>query len=180
MVAVPWRHVESWSCLACGRCCRGYDVALKLNEWIKVVRTFGTGFTEPRVDRLYLKKRYDGTCVFLNRSFDRYICGLQAMKPRACKLWPFKIYDKPKYGRPNEAVFTQWGKKFYVYVDPHCLGVRWGTPTPEFTQQTLLEFVEIGLGLQEKQRYSTSNIPYSPVYLKLKEKQRFRRPPPLI
>jgi Fe-S-cluster containining protein len=180
MVAVPWRHVESWRCLACGRCCRGYDVVLKLDEWIKLIRTFGMGLTEPRVDQLYLKKRYDGTCIFLNRFLDCYVCGLQTMKPRACKLWPFKIYDKPKHGYPNEAAFKQWGRKFYVYVDSHCLGVRYGNPTPEFTQQTLLEFVEIGLGIREKQRYSTSNIRYSPIYLKLKEKQRFQRPSPLV
>lgn len=178
MVAVPWRHVESWSCLACGRCCTGYDVALKFDEWIKVIQTFGPGFTEPRVDQLYLQKRCDGTRVFLNKFFDHYVCGLQTMKPRACKLWPFRIYDKPKYGRPNEAVFTQWGKNFYV--DPYCLGVRWGIPTPEFTQHTLLEFIEIALDLREKQQYSTSNIRYNPVYLKLREKQRFHRPPPMI
>ena len=180
MPPVPWRYVESWSCLACGGCCKGFDVALRFDEWVNVVRTYGAGLTEPRIDRLYLSKKADGTCVFLFSFHDRQLCGLQHMKPKACKLWPFKIYVKPRYCRPNEAVFTAWKKKFFIYVDSLCRGIRWGSPKKEFAQDTLPEFIEIGLGLREKQQYSTSNIPYHPLYLRMREKGRFRRPPPLI
>lgn len=180
MIPVPWRHVESWTCIACGRCCKGYDVSLRFNEWVNIVRNYGAGFTEPRIDRLCLRKKQDGTCIFLYSFLDRWLCGLQEMKPRACKLWPFKIYDKPKYGRPREAFYTRWGKKFFIYVDPFCMGLRWGDPTQEFTQKTLPEFVEIALGLREKQHYSTSDIPYRLTYLRAREKQKFRRPPPIV
>jgi Fe-S-cluster containining protein len=180
MFPVPWRQVESWNCIACGRCCRGYDVALGLNEWVNITRTFGMGFIEPRIDRLLLKKKYDGTCVFLYGFFDRQLCGLQNMKPRACKIWPFKICGNPKYGQPHESSFTCWEKKFFIYVDPLCLGIRWGTPTPDFMHKTLPEFIEISLGLREKQQYSTSRMSYHPVYFTVRGEQKFRRPPPII
>lgn len=180
MIPAPWRHVESWSCVLCGRCCKGYEVTLKFNEWANIVRTYGAEYTEPRIDRLCLKKNYDGTCVFLQKFYDRWTCGLQHLKPRACKLWPFKIYREPKYGRPNEASYTRWERRFYVYVDPLCMGIKWGSPTKKFIYKTLPEFVEIGLGLREKQHYSTSDIPYRLTYLRTKEKKKFRRPPPLV
>lgn len=180
MIPIPWRHVASWSCLACGRCCRGFEVALRLDEWVKILGTYGAVVTEPRVDRLSLRKKPDGTCVFLYRFFDRWICGLQPMKPRACKLWPFKIHGKPKYGRPDEASFTRGEKRLFVYVDPLCPGIRWGAPTQSFMHNTLPEFVEIGLGLREKQQYSTSKISYTPLYMGVQGKRKLYRPPPLV
>jgi len=84
------------------------------------------------------------------------------MKPIACKLWPFKIHGKPKFGRPNEASYTYRGKKLFIYVDPSCIGIRWGNPTHKFTYKVMPELVEIALGMREKQYYSTSKIhPYS-------------------
>jgi len=180
MLPLPWRYIASWDCVGCGRCCRDYDVVLRFDEWVNIVRTYGVVFTEPRIDRLYMKRREDGTCVFLYKFFDRWLCGLQFTKPRACKLWPFKIYAEPKYGRPKEAVFSHGEDKFFVYVDPACEGISWGTPTQEYMHKTLPEFVEIGLGVRNEQRYSTSKIPYQPAYVRAKERQRFWRPPPLI
>jgi len=176
MIPVPWKYVESWNCLACGRCCKGYDVALRFNEWVNIIRTYGAEFTEPRIDKLCLRKKYDGTCVFLYNFLDRWwLCGLQHMKPNACKLWPFKILGEPRYGRPQEASFTMREKTFFIYVDPQCMGIRWGAPTQEFTQKTLPEFVEIGLGLRERQKFSTSKMPYQPLYIKTEEENRLRK-----
>lgn len=90
------------------------------------------------------------------------------MKPKACKLWPFKILSIPKFGRPNEAIYKYKNRNFFVYVDPSCMGIRWGKPTPEFTYRTLTELVEIATGLREKQYYSMSRIPYRPRYFRVR------------
>lgn len=170
MTAIPWRNVKSWFCLSCGRCCIGFKVALMFNEWINIVRTFGIETTKPGIDRFYLNKKVDGTCIFLYNFFNKWLCGLQHMKPTACKLWPFKIYRNPKYGRSNEARFTYGKNRLFIYADPLCPGTRWGTPTWEFITKTLPEFVEIGLRIREKQDYSTSKTSYFPIYLKNKRK----------
>jgi len=166
MMPIPWRYVGSWNCVACGVCCKGYQVVLGFNEWVNLIRKYGVGVTRPGVSKFYLGKRDDGTCVFLTRLYDTWLCGLQDMKPKACKLWPFKVLSRPKFGRPNEAHYKYGDREFFVYVDPACIGIRWGKPTQEFTYRTLPEFVEIALGLREKQYHSTSKIPYHPRYFR--------------
>lgn len=162
MMPVPWRYVESWGCIACGLCCKGFDVVLNFQEWVKIIREYGVGVTSPSINRFYLKKKSDGTCVFLSNFYGKGFCGLQNMKPLSCKLWPFKISDKPKYGRPNEAFYDYRGRKLFIYVDPSCVGIRWGNPTRDFMNTTLSEFIELSLGLREKQFYSTSPLLYPP------------------
>jgi len=168
MRPVPWRYVESWNCIACGTCCRGFDVVLSFPEWVNIVRSYGVGVTQPSISKFHLKRRTDGSCVFLCNYFDRWLCGLQYMKPTACKLWPFKFLSRPKFGRPNEASYNYKDRRLYVYVDPLCIGIRWGNPTQEFIHKTMTEFVEIALRLREKQYYSTSKIPYRPVHFRVK------------
>ena len=90
------------------------------------------------------------------------------MKPKACKLWPFKILSRPEFGRPNEASYKYEDRKFFVYVDPACIGIWWGKPTQEFAYRTMPELIEIALGLREKQYYSTSKILYRPQYFRVK------------
>jgi len=158
MLPVPWRYVQDWSCVACGLCCKGYDVVLDFPEWMKIVREYGVGFTEPGISRFYLKRKNDGTCVFLYNFSGRWLCAVQHMKPMACKLWPFKVSDKPKYGRPNESVYRYGEKRLYVYADPSCAGLRWGEPNYGFVNETLTEFVDLAVGLRQKQCYSTSRL----------------------
>jgi len=168
MIPIPWRYLESWNCIACGMCCKGYQVVLGFNEWVNLIRTYGVGVTQPGIDKIYLGKKGDGTCLFLYKSFDTWLCGLQNMKPKACKLWPFKVLSRPEFGRSDEAVYKYREKNFFVYVDPSCIGIRWGKPTPEFIYRTLTELVEIATGLREKQYYSTSRIFYRPQYFRVK------------
>jgi len=164
MLPVPWRYVQDWCCTACGLCCKGFDVVLDFPEWVNIVKAYGVDFTEPGISRFYLRRKHDGTCIFLYNLSGNWLCALQQqMKPIACKLWPFKISDNPKYGRPNEAVFNYVGRKFYVYVDPSCVGMRWGNPATSFLNETLTEFVDLALGLRRKQFFSTSRlIPHQP------------------
>jgi len=38
---IPWREVRTWECTACGRCCIGYRVPLKMDEYIKITKVYG-------------------------------------------------------------------------------------------------------------------------------------------
>ncbi len=172
MNPVPWRHISSWNCRACGQCCRGYDVILKYPEWVKIIQTYGIGVTRPGIDRLYLGKRPDGSCIFLYKSFDRWLCALQDIKPKACKLWPFKIYSQPRYGRPEQASYEYMDREFFVYLDPHCKGLKFGrNPSNQLASKTIPEFMEIAWGLRDRQQYSTSRIPSYHNELRLKARK---------
>jgi len=168
MIPIPWRYVESWNCSACGICCKGYQVVLGFNEWVNIIGKYGVGVTQPGISQFYLGKKDDGTCIFLTKLYDIELCGLQSMKPKACKLWPFKVLSGPRFGRPDEAGYKYGDRKFFVYVDPACVGIRWGKPAQEFTYRILPELIEIALGLREKQYYSTAKIPYSPQYFRIR------------
>ncbi|OYT49720.1 zinc/iron-chelating domain-containing protein [Candidatus Bathyarchaeota archaeon ex4484_231] len=171
MMPVPWSHVSYWRCTGCGICCKKFDVVLKFDEWLRLVKTYGIGVTTAGLNKFYLNKRPDGSCVFLTQSGNISFCGLQNMKPLACKLWPFRILDKPKYGRPNEAAFNYNGRRLYVYIDPLCPEILWGKPTPKMVYKVIPEFIEIALGLREKQFYSTATPLYS---LYPKTRRRYR------
>jgi len=166
MLPVPWSNIESWDCSACGLCCKGFDVVLDFPEWINIVKAYGVDYTQPDISRFYLRRKTDGTCVFLGHYYGNWLCSLQHMKPIACKLWPFKVLDEPMWGRPNEALFNYNGMRLYVYADPSCVGLRWGDPNPEFTYTVLPEFVDLALGQRRKQHYSTAR-PFSPDAWKL-------------
>ncbi len=158
MIPISWKQVKSWHCINCGKCCRGYQVVLQFNEWVNLIRNYGVTTTKPVLNMLCLERKSDGTCFFLNRFLDTYICGLQHNKPKACKLWPFKIFSKPKFGRPREAFYRYHNRNFFIYVDSECAGLNFGKPIPEFAYKTLPEFIEIALGLREKQLNSTAKI----------------------
>ena len=90
------------------------------------------------------------------------------MKPKACKLWPFKVLSKPKFGYANEAVYYYGGDKLFIYADSMCSGLRYGKPTREFTNYTLKEFVEIALGRCSDQSKTTANIRFLHPYARLR------------
>jgi len=153
---VPWRYVNSWLCNGCGLCCREFEVVLTFKEWLKLVKNYGISVTKAGLNSFYIAKNPEGTCLFLSGSNQVCLCGLQNMKPMACKIWPFKILDQPKYGRGNDALFNYDGRRLFVYIDPFCPGIGWGKPSQEFVYKVVPEFIQIALGLREKQVYSTS------------------------
>ena len=161
MIPLPWSYVNFWRCTGCGLCCMNYDVVLKFDEWLRIVQRFGVGVTRAGLNKLYLGKKPDGSCIFLSRIGDKYICTLQDMKPIACKLWPFRILNRPKYGKTREALFNYKGRRFYVYIDPSCPEIRWGKPSPIMINHVIPEFIEIALGIRKKQVYSTGTLLYS-------------------
>jgi Fe-S-cluster containining protein len=158
MQFVPWRCIADWKCTACGYCCKLYSVVLKFPEWLSIVKTFGVETTVAGIDRLYIKRADDGACAFLCRFGNTYSCGLQHMKPGACKLWPFKVLSEPKYGQANQALFDYGGNKLFIYADSMCSGLRYGSPTWEFSFSTLREFVELALGTRQAQCKTTRNL----------------------
>lgn len=155
MEPVPWQRIKSWNCINCGICCKEYDVVLGYFEWAEVIKKFGIGAIKPTVTRLCLGKKGDDTCVFLYNYYGSWLCGLQANKPRACKLWPFKVHEQPRFGKDKEAIYQCGNRDLYVYVDPSCLGLKYGTPTWGFVNEILPEFIEIALGRRQSQFYST-------------------------
>jgi Fe-S-cluster containining protein len=158
MQFVPWRYVADWRCIACGDCCKLYSVVINFHEWLKIVKTYGVEQTASGLDKLFIKRRPDGWCTFLDNSWGRHACGIQYMKPKACQIWPFKILARPEYGYPNEAAYWHSGKCLFVYADPMCNGIRYGTPTFDFANTTLKEFAEISLGARTYQYRTTASI----------------------
>lgn len=157
MQFVPWRRIADWECLTCGVCCKLYSVVIDFPEWLHISRIHGAEKTVPGIDRLYINRRSDGSCVFLSDFQSIHYCGLQQMKPKACQIWPFKVLDVPKYGMNREAAYPYGSRVFYVYADSMCSGVKYGVPTFSFLNQTLREFVEIALGIRRQQMKTTSN-----------------------
>ncbi|MEM2337594.1 MAG: YkgJ family cysteine cluster protein [Candidatus Bathyarchaeia archaeon] len=158
MLFVPWQHVADWRCNTCGLCCKAYSVVLNFQEWLNIVKNFGVETTATGLNKLYLRRKSDGSCIFLYRLSNMHLCGLQHMKPIACKLWPFKILTSPRYGYAREAAYPYLGKLLYVYVDSTCTGLRYGRPTWEFANYTIKEFIEIAIGTRKEQSKSTANI----------------------
>lgn len=153
---IPWRQVKSWSCVACGNCCQGYRVPLKTDEYARVASLYGHGVVEFGLGKVYLKLGRGNRCVFQHPSQGRWVCSLQAMKPLACKLFPFRIQSNPVYKRGDTSAYSYHGKTFYVYLDPACGGIKVGRPSPRFLHEILPEVIQIGMGQRFKQRYTTS------------------------
>ena len=162
MIPVSWRKVKSWNCVGCGMCCKDYHVVLNFNEWITIIKNYGANATIPTPSKLLLGKKSNGTCIFLNQLGNTPVCGLQHAKPLACKIWPFKVFNEPKFGNATEALFKYRDRNFYVYVDPECTGLSLGQPTSDFKCKTLPEFIDVATGLRKHQFYSTSKVHSQP------------------
>ena len=132
MQFVPWRNIADWHCKACGYCCKLYSVVLNFHEWLRLTKTYGVETTISGLDRFFIKRVDDGSCTFLCHDSNSHFCGLQNIKPEACKIWPFKVLTEPKYGEENLAAYDYRGLRFYVYGDDMCSGLRYGTPTWDF------------------------------------------------
>jgi Fe-S-cluster containining protein len=166
---IPWRCIADWKCISCGDCCRFYSVVINFHEWLKIVKIYGVEQTVSGLNKLFIRRDGDGSCTFLNAVQNDYSCGLQQMKPKACKLWPFKVLTEPRFGFANEAVYDYGESKLFVYVDSTCNGVRQGRPTLEFSGLTVREFVEIAMNLRSGQIRSTGNMRLPQRYVRAEE-----------
>ncbi len=158
MLFAPWQHIYDWNCTLCGQCCRAYSVVLNFSEWLKIVKNYGMDKTVSGLNKLYIKRKNEGSCIFLQNFSNISLCRLQYMKPKACKLWPFKILSRPEYGYVNEAAYNYGGSKLFIYADSTCRGLRYGKPSFDFAANTLREFIEIALDLRRDQYKTTAYI----------------------
>jgi Fe-S-cluster containining protein len=158
MIFVPWRYIADWKCNKCGLCCKAYSVVLNFQEWLRIVRNYGVEATTSGLDKLFIKRKSDGSCAFLHNFSNMHLCGLQQMKPKACKLWPFKIVNKPLYGYADDAVYNYGENRIFVYADSACSGLKYGNPTREFSNLVLKEFTEIALNFRVGQYKTTGDI----------------------
>ena len=154
MKAVPWRRIHNWTCTGCGECCR-LQVQLTTSEWLDLTHIYGYRIATQNIEGLFINKTLDGWCPFLYRTIGGCLCTLQQNKPLACRLWPFRISDHPRYGFKEEANFNHRGGTFYVYAIPYCRGIKYGTPTEHFVKNVLPEFVDLRLGFRRKQVFTT-------------------------
>lgn len=153
---IPWRDVASWGCRACGNCCVGYRVPLKMDEFVKVGSSCGQGVFEYGMGKVYLRNGPDRRCVLQRPLMDRWICMIQGMKPTACRLFPFRIQHKPVYSRGDNSAYRLGDKIYYIYLDPDCQGIIPGQPTERFAKQVLPEIIRSGFGVAQKQKFTTS------------------------
>ena len=160
MKLVPWNQITSWNCVRCGICCGPTTVQLTTQEWLKLIRMYGFGIVTQDVTGFYLRKTIKDQCPFLYNSRIGFVCTLQRDKPLACKLWPFRICKTPQYGSPNDAYFKYQDFQSYIYAYPQCRGVSLGKPSTLLIHKIIPEFINIRLGIQKKQFYSTSKISY--------------------
>ncbi len=158
MKPVPWSYIESWNCIECGMCCKDYRVVLALDEWAKIAKTYGFESTNAEGTRLYLSKKRDKTCYFLTSTGDSCVCGLQYSKPKACKIWPFKVFASPKFGMAKQAYFRYQNRDLFIYVDMACSGLSFGHPSQDYMTRILPEFIEVAADLRENQVHSTSKL----------------------
>ncbi len=153
---IPWREVSSWSCKACGNCCIGYRVPLKMDEMVRITNRYGRNVLRYGLGKAYLRNQRNGRCTFQRPLMGRWICTLQGTKPTACRLFPFRIQKKPIYKRGDNGRVRMGGRDFYLYMDPSCEGIDLGQPTERFSKEIVPEILRIGMGLPVKQKFTTS------------------------
>ncbi len=153
---VPWQYLSDWKCNMCGDCCKLYSVVIDLPEWLQIVKNFGVEKTAAGLDRFFIKRNSDGSCPFVYDFANTNFCGLQNMKPGACKQWPFKVLFEPRFGDANHALYNYGNLKLFVYADSNCSGLRYGSPSWEFATMTIREFVELTMGKRQNQLKTTN------------------------
>lgn len=77
----------SYACGACGRCCRDKLIQVNPYEIALLAAQLGLSTTEciaQHLDGVYLRRRPDGTCTFVNEQG----CSVHAARPLVCRLYP--------------------------------------------------------------------------------------------
>lgn len=161
---VPWSKIQDWFCTACGDCCKEFKVPLRTYEAVLLSKIFGFYCMELGVGTTYLKRWLDGRCIFQIKIGRRMICGIQSIKPIACKMWPFAVFEAPRYEQGKEASFDFRGETYFVYVNSYCRGLVYGRPSFRLINSVIPEFIELKLGLRRHQIRSTSFVVKIPLY----------------
>ncbi len=157
MMFLPWRRA-SFTCYACGMCCYHFIVPLKPLE-AKVLASMGVRLMSIK-GKVYIAKEVGKPCPLLRKTGEHSLCILDplGLKPTACKLWPFYVYERPVYGFADEAHISYRGS-FYVYLDRRCPGVRLGVASRKM-EEAVKEAIDIWLGVRREQRLT--HMSFSP------------------
>ncbi len=78
----------SYTCGACGRCCRDKLIQVNPYEVALLAAQLGLSTTqciEQHLDGIYLRRQPDGRCTFFN---EQQGCGVHAARPLVCRLYP--------------------------------------------------------------------------------------------
>jgi hypothetical protein len=86
--------MKAFECRMCGACCYGEggiflvgDEKKKIAGFLGIpVKTFSREYCETRHGRMYLKVGKDNYCIFYDQEKK---CGIHAVKPQRCSLWPY-------------------------------------------------------------------------------------------
>ncbi len=89
---------QKYSCHGCGDCCRDFTVQLRKRDVQKLesqgwAERIGEDVTQEFRGQIYLKRRQDGSCIFLREDG---LCRVHAEhgfseKPVACQVFPFNL-----------------------------------------------------------------------------------------
>jgi len=91
-----WSEGLLFSCLGCGRCCRGEPGAIWVSGTNIVEAAEATGLEPADFERIFVTRRWkrpslrekpNGDCVMYEREGDR--CGIYNVRPEQCSLFPF-------------------------------------------------------------------------------------------
>ncbi|NHW00053.1 MAG: YkgJ family cysteine cluster protein [Thaumarchaeota archaeon] len=142
---VPWRLVENWKCVLCGKCCINHRVPLLFKEYARIEPKYGPRSVEPGEKEFYLRILPNGNCFFLRKKGKLFVCRIHNEKPYACRIFPFRISRTAKYGYDELSFFKYGGEAFHVYLEKNCRGIVLGEPSLEFTGRTIPRFLQLYL-----------------------------------
>lgn len=150
---VSWKKIQSWNCLACGECCRKFNIPLRGDEYARILPIHGGNVFnyDKKPGHAYLKRREDGSCIFQSHFYNGGFCQIQGYKPLACKLFPFLISKTNK----KRARFYYNGNYYNVFIDRNCNGLKYGTPDWKLVNVHIPEAIEMSLNPLKPLRKNT-------------------------
>lgn len=163
MRLISWKKIRSWNCSACGECCKIFNVPLKGDEYAIITKLYGWEILNfnKSPGKIFLKRIKNGRCIFQYPLYGKWLCGIQKIKPIACKLFPFVILKSTK----KEALYIYKSTPYNVLIDKSCKGIKLGHPSKEFVFKTIPEAIELSNNPQKKHIYLTSKSLWSSLNL---------------
>ncbi|AEA46648.1 YkgJ family cysteine cluster protein [Archaeoglobus veneficus] len=125
---IPWKKIESWACVHCGKCCSSYDIPVTFEEEERL-KKYGNVFKKAKIG-LYLRKK-KGKCVFWRKNRG---CTIYAERPKACRSYPFYVRKEGE----EDAYFDG----FFIYIDAECRGINKGDPN------SLLQWIKYAIEIK--------------------------------
>ncbi|MHA1336563.1 MAG: YkgJ family cysteine cluster protein [Promethearchaeota archaeon] len=134
--------------MACGQCCRLFNVPLKGIEIARLSKIFGTDIFDykKKPGTAYLKRLPNGKCIFQYNNFGYNLCAIQELKPLACKIFPFFIFKSFN----KEAQYIYKGVSYNVYLNRACCAIKFGKPSAKFVYKTIPEAIKLTINPYHK------------------------------